>query len=263
MSLFTPEADVFGAAELFDALASDSRRVANYSGFVKHVAPKGVKGHSKSQKKRGSFTVYARYFDARGRREQTVAAFATSQAGRLQESEASVIVKRVVAGLIVAVDRHALETVDGPAWRKRKKSRQAKRMTLSTIASAAGSRNSYALEILSFASAVTYRVRLNIPVEFHRNLVEVFNGRAFISRGLKLESSCSGIFRVTFGNWDIRKLRICRVRGSKGHVFFFSHGKSQVWGIKFKTIKGEHHCDGRKSKPFLESFSGIIYSFRI
>lgn len=61
------------------------------------------------------FTVYPGDFDASRRRKETVPSFSTPQAGRLQESEAPIVMKRVVAGFVVAVDRDTLETVDGPA----------------------------------------------------------------------------------------------------------------------------------------------------
>lgn len=62
-----------------------------------------------------SFTVYAGDLDASRCWKEAVPAFPTPQARRLQESEAPIVVKWVVAGFVVAIDRDTLETVDGPA----------------------------------------------------------------------------------------------------------------------------------------------------
>lgn len=50
--------------------------------------------------------------DASGGREETIPTLAASEAGWLQKLEAAVVVEWVVAGLVVATDRDALETVD-------------------------------------------------------------------------------------------------------------------------------------------------------
>lgn len=60
------------------------------------------------------FTINTGDFDASRRRKETIAPFPTAQAGRLQEGEAPIVMKRVVAGFVVAIDRDALEAVDGP-----------------------------------------------------------------------------------------------------------------------------------------------------
>lgn len=78
------------------------RKDSRIFGFQRHVAVAR------------EFTVYASDFDASRRRKKAVSPFSTAQAGRLQESEAPIVMKWVVAGFVVAIDRDALEAIDGP-----------------------------------------------------------------------------------------------------------------------------------------------------
>lgn len=60
------------------------------------------------------FTVDAGNLDASRRWKEAIPAFSASQAGRLQESEAPIVMKWVIARFVVAIDRDTLETVYGP-----------------------------------------------------------------------------------------------------------------------------------------------------
>lgn len=63
---------------------------------------------------RSYFTVHAGNLDAGCRWKEAIPAFPTPQAGGFQESEATIVVKWVVARFVITIDRDALETVDGP-----------------------------------------------------------------------------------------------------------------------------------------------------
>lgn len=61
------------------------------------------------------FTIYAGNLEASGRWEKAIPAFPTPVAGRFQESEAPIVVKGIIAGFVVAIDRDTLVTIDGPS----------------------------------------------------------------------------------------------------------------------------------------------------
>ena len=60
-----------------------------------------------------NLTENPRDFDARGGGEQTVATLPSAHARGLEDVQRVVVVERVLAGLVVLVDRDALEAVDG------------------------------------------------------------------------------------------------------------------------------------------------------